>query len=302
MKLTILGCFAATPRTLSNPTAQVLEIKGHIFLIDCGEGTQVALRKHKIRFSRIRHVFISHLHGDHVFGLIGLVSTFQMLGRTTELYIHGPKGVEELIRVQLRLSNSHVNYPLHFRELTTNTPTIVFEDEKITVTTIPLQHRVYCNGYLFKAKPNDRKLIVSKVLNLNIDKAYFRGIKKGKDVKLEDGSIIPNHELTEDPPPPKSYAFCSDTRFDRKKIEQLQEVTVLYHESTFLESHAHLGSFTGHSTAKEAAQIAKEANVEKLILGHYSTRYSDLSTFQSEASSIFENVDLAEDGKVFDFN
>lgn len=301
MKLTILGCYSATPRAFTNPTSQVLEINNHLFLIDCGEGTQVQLRKNKVRFSRINHIFISHLHGDHFFGLPGLVSTFRMVSRENPLHIYGPKGIKEAITLLLKLSNSWTDYPLYFHELTSENVEIVFEDEKVVVSTIPLQHRIYCNGFLFREKSADRRLLMSNVMNFDIDVSYYRSIKKGKDVVLKDGMVISNKELTEDPPPAKSYAFCSDTRYDEQKIAQLKDVTVLYHESTFLESHKHLCYKTGHSTAIEAATIAKKATVENLILGHYSTRYSDLELFRNEAKKVFENVEVADDGKVFEY-
>lgn len=301
MKLTILGCFSATPRTFTNPTSQVLEIKNHVFLIDCGEGTQVQLRKQKIKFFRIKHIFISHLHGDHVYGLVGLISTFKMLKRETPLHVYGPVGIKEFITVQLRLSNSWTDYPLHFHELENTESEIVFEDEKVTVKTIPLQHRIYCNGFLFEEKVNDRKLNLNAALNYNIDKAYFNSIKKGKDITLENGLVIPNAELTFDPEPSKSYAFCSDTKYHEAKVELLNKITVMYHEATFLDSHAHLCEFTGHSTAKQAAQIAKKAKVQQLILGHYSTRYDNLEAFKEEAQTIFENTHLAKDGKIFEW-
>ncbi len=301
LKLTILGCYSATPRTFTNPTSQVLEINNHIFLIDCGEGTQVELRRNKVRFSRIKHIFISHLHGDHFFGLVGLVSTFKLLSREEPLHIHGPKGIKEIITLQLKLSNSWTDYPLHFHELTNTTSEIVFEDDKVVVNTIPLQHRVYCNGFLFKEKPGDRKLLMSKVQNYDIDKAYYRSIKKGKDIVLDDDTVIPNKELTDNPKPVKSYAYCSDTRYNEEKIPLIKGATALYHESTFLESHRHLCSTTGHSSAIEAATIAKKANVGTLILGHYSTRYDNIELFREEARTIFEDVEIADDGRVFEF-
>ncbi len=301
MKIHILGCYSAAPKGNTHPTAQVLEIQNHLFLIDCGEGTQVQLRKHKIRFSRIKHIFISHLHGDHFFGLVGLISTFSLLNREKELHIHGPKGIKEIIILQLKLSKSWTNYPLFFHELSSKSPKLIFEDEKVSVQTIPLDHRVYTNGFLFKEKPGERKLLLAKVLNKGIDTVYFRSIKKGKDVILDDGTVVPNAELTSPSDPPKSYAFCSDTAFKQENVLQLKNVTVLYHESTFLESHKHLCEKTKHSTAKQAAQIAAEANAGTLILGHYSTRYDNLDLFKEEAKSIFEPVELAEDGKVFEF-
>ena len=301
MKLTILGCYAATPRTLTNPTSQVLDINNHLFLIDCGEGTQVELRRHKIKFFRIKHIFISHLHGDHVYGLVGLISTFKMLKRDTPLHVYGPKGIKEMITIQLKLSNSWTDYPLHFHELESKESELIFEDEKVTVKTIPLQHRIYCNGYLFEEKPNDRKLNLEATLNYNIDKAYFNSIKKGKNITLDSGKIVDNKELTYEPEPSKSYAFCSDTRYNEDKIPLLKNATVLYHESTFLESHEHLCDFTGHSTAKQAAVIAQKSNVSTLILGHYSTRYGSIKQFKEEAKEVFENTLLAEDGKSFEW-
>ncbi len=301
MKLTILGCYSATPRTLTNPTSQVLDINNHLFLIDCGEGTQVELRRHKIKFFRIKHIFISHLHGDHVYGLVGLISTFKMLNREAALHVYGPKGIKEMITIQLKLSNSWTDYPLHFHELESKDSEIIFEDEKVTVSTIPLQHRIYCNGFIFQEKPNDRKLNLGAALNYNIDKAYFNSIKKGKDITLGSGKIIPNSELTYDPEPSKSYAFCSDTKYDEEKIPMLKNASVLYHEATFLNSHEHLCDFTGHSTAKQAALLAKKANVGELILGHYSTRYGSIEDFKTEAKHVFENTKLAEDGKSFEW-
>ncbi|WP_296682696.1 ribonuclease Z [Flavobacterium sp.] len=300
MKLTILGCYAATPRTITNPTSQLLEINNRMFLIDCGEGTQVQLRKNKIKFSKINQVFISHLHGDHFFGLIGLISTFSLLGRTTDLHIYGPKGIKEIILLQLRLSNSWTNYGLYFHELESDESETIFEDEKVLVKTIPLKHRVYTNGFLFQEKAGARKLNMDAVLNYEIESCYYQKIKNGKDITLEDGRIIPNSELTFDPLPPKSYAFCSDTVYYEAVIPIIENVDVLYHESTFLESEEGLAQKTLHSTAKEAARIALKANVKQLILGHYSTRYESITLFKEEAETVFPEVLLAEDGKTFE--
>ncbi|PKH68388.1 ribonuclease Z [Flavobacterium sp. ALD4] len=301
MKLTILGCYAATPRTFTNPTSQILEIKNRLFLIDCGEGTQVQLRKNKIRFSKINHIFISHLHGDHFFGLIGLVSTFTLLNRNTDLHIYGPKGIKEIIKLQLRLANSWTNYGLHFHELESNVSEIVFEDDKVVVKTIPLKHRIYTNGFLFEEKIDKRKLNTDAVQNYEIDKCYFQNIKNGKDITLEDGRVIENAQLTFDPKPPMSYAFCSDTAYNEAIIPLINGVDVLYHEATFLQSEEGLAGKTMHSTAKEAATIALKAKVKKLIIGHYSTRYENIGLFKEEAEIIFPEVLLADDGRSFDF-
>ncbi len=301
MKLHILGCYAATPRTMTNPSSQVLEIKNHLFLIDCGEGTQVQLRKNKIKFSRINHVFISHLHGDHFFGLPGLISTFRLLGRKKEMHIYGPKGIKEAITLLLKLGDSWTNYPLIFHELVSNDSELIFEDAKVTVETIPLDHRVYTNGFLFKEKIGDRKLNIDAVTKNKIDKAYFQNIKNGKDVALANGVVIPNANLTFDPPAPMSYAYCSDTAIRTEVVPQISGVDILYHESTFLESENHLTAKTKHSTAKEAASIARDAKVGTLILGHYSTRYKSIDLFREEAETIFDTVELADDGKLFEF-
>ncbi|MEY4433546.1 MAG: hypothetical protein RLZZ44_1680 [Bacteroidota bacterium] len=300
MILTILGCYAATPRTITNPTSQVLEIKNRMFLIDCGEGTQVQLRKNKIKFSKINQVFISHLHGDHFFGLIGLISTFSLLGRTTDLHIYGPKGIKEIILLQLRLSNSWTNFGLYFHELESEESEVIFEDEKVLVKTIPLQHRVYTNGFLFQEKLGERKLNMDAVLNHEIESCYYQNIKNGKDIALDDGRLIANSVLTFDPIEPKSYAFCSDTVYHESIIAIIENVDVLYHESTFLESEQLLAERTLHSTAKEAARIALKAKVKQLILGHYSTRYESIALFKEEAETVFSEVLLADDGKTFE--
>ena len=301
MKLHILGCYAATPRTLTNPTSQVLEIKNHLFLIDCGEGTQVQLRKNKIKFSRVNHIFISHLHGDHFFGLPGLISTFRLLGREKEMHIYGPKGIKEAITLLMKLGDSWTNYQLIFHELTHKVAEVVFEDDKVLVETIPLDHRIYTNGYLFKEKVAERKLNIEAVARYKIDKAYFQNIKNGKDILLDNGKKIANTALTFDPPAPKSYAFCSDTAYFPKIVPQISGVDVLYHESTFLASEALLSVKTKHATATEAAEIAKAAKVGRLILGHYSTRYKSIDLFREEALAVFPNVELADDGKTFEF-
>ncbi|MEO1484567.1 MAG: ribonuclease Z [Bacteroidota bacterium] len=301
MKLTILGCYSATPRAFTNPTSQVLEIRNHLFLIDCGEGTQVQLRKNKVRFSRINHIFISHLHGDHFFGLPGLVSTFRLLGREKPLHIYGPKGIKEAVTLLLKLGDSWTNYPLLFHELESNDSELIFEDDRVQVSTIPLVHRVYTNGFLFQGKPLPRKLDIEAAKSHNIDASQFNNIKAGKNGVTADGKEVLNSTLTYDPPPPKSYAFCSDTQYSEKVVPIVKGVDVLYHESTFLESESHLCDRTKHATAKQAANIAQKSGVGQLILGHFSTRYKNLNLFKEEAQEIFADTELADDGKHFEF-
>ncbi len=301
LKLTILGCHSATPRVNSHTTSQFLEINNHHFLIDCGEGTQVQLRKYKVKFSKIERIFISHLHGDHFFGLIGFISTLGLLNREKPLHIYGPKGIKEIIVLQLKLSKSWTNFPLHFYELSSKSSEIIFEDDKVQVQTIPLKHRVYTNGFLFKEKKGERKLDMFSISKYSeIEICDYQNLKNGKDFICEDGSIIPNTALTNDPNPPVSYAFCSDTMYQPQIIPLLKNIDLLYHEATFLKDREHLCETTMHSTAEQAAKIAFQANVKQLILGHFSSRYSDLNLFTAEAKTIFENTHLAAAGRVFE--
>ena len=299
-KLTILGCHSATPRVNAHPSAQYLEINSRHFLIDCGEGTQRQMRLNKVGFSKVNTIFISHLHGDHFFGLIGLISTFGILNREKELHIHGPKGIKEVINIQLKHSKSYVKYKIIFHELNSTESELIFEDEKVKVYTIPLNHRVYTNGFLFKEKEKSRKINISAVKEFKeIDKCDYNNLKAGKDFKLDSGDVIKNSELTYNPEKPLSYAYCSDTSYKPTIIEIIDGVDLLYHESTFLTDKEDLAKKTGHSTSKQAATIAKKANVKKLVLGHYSSRYKNISLFKKEAQEVFENVSLAETGRVF---
>ena len=300
MKLTIVGCHSASPRYDANPTAQILEVKGHLFLIDCGEGTQVQLRKFKIKFTRIKHIFISHLHGYHFFGLVGLISTFKLLGRDASLHIYGPKGIKQAILLQLKLGKTYTNFELYFHELESNQPELLFEDAILSITTIPLKHRVYTNGFLFQQKLGERILNIQKAKELDIDPSYYRKIKQGVDVPDSKGDMVSNAAITLDPVPPKSYAYCSDTGYCEGIVPQILNTTLLYHEATFLQQHAALALKTMHSTAQQAALIAKKAAVGSLLLGHYSGRYNDYKEFKNQAQEIFSATKLAQDGKVFE--
>ncbi len=301
MELTILGCNAATPRKNAQTTAQLLEIKGQLILIDCGEGTQIQLRKLGIKFARIQHIFISHLHGDHFYGLIGLISTFRLLGRTADLHVYGPKGIKEIISLQLKLAKSWTDYSLYFHELETTTSELILDHEKFTVETLPLDHRVYTNGYLFREKEGPRKINKDMIDQHGVDISDMENLKQGKDIRLDDGTLLANSLLTFPPDSPKSYAFCSDTAFKPDLSDLVAGVSCLYHEATFLDLHKELAQKTKHSTAAQAAQIAASAQVGHLILGHFSSRYPDLNEFIVQANKYFKNVSLAEDGKNFVF-
>lgn len=301
MKLTILGFNSAIPKKKSAPTAQLLEISNRYFLIDCGEGTQVQLRKAKAKFSKINHIFISHLHGDHVFGLVGLISTLQLLGKETPLYIFGPKGIKDFIMNQLRHTQSNCSFELNFTELESNESELIFEDDKVEVITIPLNHRIYTNGYLFREKTKNRKLNIAAVKQYTeIEVCDYQNLKNGRDFKLQNGEMIPNELLTFPPEKSYSYAFCSDTRFKPDIIPIIRNVDLLYHEATFLEDLKEMADYTGHSTAKEAATIARDANAGQLILGHFSNRYRNLDVMLDEARPVFGNTVVPKQLQVFE--
>ena len=291
--LTILGYNSAIPTVKSAPTAQFLEMEERCFLIDCGEGTQVQLRKAKAKFSKINHIFISHLHGDHVFGLPGLISSFRLLGRETPLHVYGPKGIKEMMETIFRITETHQGFEVVFHELSSKKSEKVFEDNRVEVFTIPLDHRIYCNGYLFKEKPKERHLNMQEISKYpEIEICDYHNLKRGKNIQLSDGYILKNENLTKPAEPSVSYAFCSDTRYFESIIPIIKNVDVLYHEATFLHDLKKMADYTGHSTALEAAKIARKANVKKLILGHFSNRYHDLSVFLNEACEIFPETYL----------
>lgn len=303
MKLTILGYNSAVPTVRTNPTSQLLECNNQYFLIDCGEGTQVQLRKARVKFTHINTIFISHLHGDHVFGLIGLISSFHLLGRTEPLTIYGPKGIKKLIEVQLLLTESSNQFDINFIELTSLKSELIYEDNKLCVWTIPLNHRIYTNGFLFKEKVKPRRLNMDVIkYNPEIEVCDYHNLKLGKDFITQSGDIIKNEYLTLPPKHSYSYAFCSDTKFSPDIVPLIKEVDVLYHEATFLDELRELASKTGHTTAHQAAEIAKMANVKVLILGHFSNRYTDISILKEEAGQVFFNTILPEELLTLDFN
>jgi ribonuclease Z len=301
LKITILGCHSATPKKNAYPTSQVVEVRGQLILVDCGEGTQIRLRQNNVKFNQIKHILISHLHGDHFYGLIGFLSTLSLLNRQNSLKVYAPKGAREIIDVQLKYSKSYLSYPLEVIELSSNQSEQIIDHDKFSVKTIPLDHRVYTNGFLITEKETDRKLNIEAVEQYPIDKVYYKKIVKGKDIVLQNGETIPNENLTFPPEPVKSYAYCSDTAFKPDIVDIIQGATALYHESTFLEIHEDLCAKTKHSTARQAGIMASKANVGHLILGHYSGRYKNLSDFKTEAETVFAPVSLAVSGKTFSF-
>lgn len=297
-EVTILGCSSATPTSKRNPTSQLLNIHDKYFLIDCGEGTQMQLRRYKLKFQRIAHIFISHLHGDHFFGLMGLLSSMHLLGRKTELNIFCPHGLQEIIELQNKYSQTLFNYKINFHTLENNNK-IIYEDEKVLVATIPLNHRIPCTGFLFTEKTRKKNVIKEKIKKYAIPNSAIKSIKSGADYVSESGKIIPNEELTEPAAPPRSYAFCSDTCYDESIIPIIKNVDLLYHEATFLEDMKKRAKQTYHSTAQQAASIASKAGIKQLLIGHFSARYTNLLPFLDEAKPIFDNTLLATEGETY---
>ena len=296
LELTILGCGSASPTSTRNHSSQFLKMASRYFLIDCGEGTQIQLRKNKIRMQRIEHVFISHLHGDHYFGLPGLLSSFHLLGREKELHIYCPRGLKEIIHSIFKQSNTYLKYPLHFHLLDFNEKQLLYENKALEIHSIPLKHSIDTCGFLFREKSKPRRINRKATDAYDIPVFAFNKIKDGQDYCMDDGEIIKNKMLTFDPHPSVTYAYCTDTAYFPQLSDHLKDVDLLYHESTFAKDLEGLAKKTKHTTAEQAALIANQASVKKLILGHYSARYNDLNTLLLEAKEVFSETILAEDG------
>ena len=298
-EVTILGSSSATPIYNRHPTSQLLYIRERHFLIDCGEGTLMQLLRYKIKYHKISHIFISHLHGDHYLGLMGLLSTFNLQGRTGSLHLYGQQELMDVLEIQLRISNTQLRYHLIFHPVRHYTAEVILENEDLMVRSIVLNHRVPCTGFLFMEKSKPRKLIVAKLQQYNIPFAFYARIKNGEDYEDDYGKKIFNKELTEDPPSPRSYAYCSDTIYDENIVNDISGVDLLYHESTFLHESSERARQTYHTTSLQAATIAQMAGAGKLLLGHFSGRYKDLAPLLTEAKTVFENSELAIEGRHF---
>lgn len=298
-ELTILGSSSALPTSDRYPTAQVLNILGRFFLIDCGEGTQIQLRRQKIGFAKIKHIFISHLHGDHYFGLIGLISTMNLLGIKTDIHIYSPSELKNLIQAQLDFIKGEMNIKLIFHPLNFKKPQNIYTDKRIEVFSFPVKHSISTCGFLFKEIQKPANIKKELIQEYNIPIAKIKGIKAGEDFITSEGVIIPNKKLTAPAPKPRSYAFCTDTAYHKPIIEIIKGVDLLYHEATFPEEMKDFAAKTLHSTATQAATIAKLADVKKLIIGHFSARYNDASLFEKEAQVVFENTVAAKEGKTY---
>lgn len=293
--LHILGCGSALPTTRHFPTSQVLNVRDKLFMIDCGEGAQLQFRKSRLKFSRLNHIFISHLHGDHCFGLLGLISTLNLLGRTAELHIHSPKGLEALLTPMLEFFNRQMTYQVHFHEFETKEAALIYEDRSLTVTTIPLRHRMPCCGFLFAEKPRPNHIIREMVDFYQVPVYELNRIKNGADYVTPEGETVPNSRLTTPAEPPRSYAYCSDTIYVPSVVEQIKGVDLLFHEATFADEDAPRAKETFHTTAAQAAELAKNAGVKRLLIGHFSARYEDETVLLQEASAVFPDTRLAKE-------
>jgi ribonuclease Z len=295
--VTVLGCSSATPAFGRNPTSQLVHIAGRYFLVDCGEGTQMQLRRFSIKFQRINHIFISHLHGDHFLGLPGLLASLHLLGRTESLHIYAEAGLQQLIEANNLQSRTVLQYPLVFHPLDFSSSYLIYEDEKLTITTLIMKHSIPCCGFLFTEKPRPRKLIKEQLEKLNIPIEQMESIKQGQDFIVADGTHISNESITLPALPPRKYAYCADTIYNEDIIPQITKADLLYHEATFMQDMEVRAKQTMHCTTKDAATIAKKADVTKLIIGHFSARYRDLEPLLSEAREIFTSTNLAREGE-----
>jgi ribonuclease Z len=300
MKLTILGSSSALPTSERYPSAHVLNAHERLFLIDCGEGTQMQLRKNRVRFGKINHIFISHLHGDHVFGLYGLLSTFSLMGRENPVHLYAPENFQHILQSHLNDFDIHLNFEIEFVPLAGKDPVQILDDKYITVTSFPLEHRVPAFGFLFREKKSERKIIKECIVKYQIPVVRIPAIKKGEDYLTKDGTLIKNEDMTLPPSEPLSYAYCSDTKYFRRLASFVKGVSLLYHESTFDKSKEDLAAVTGHSTTLDAARTALDAKVGCLVIGHFSARYKDINLLVEEARTLFPQTYPAIDGKSFE--
>jgi ribonuclease Z len=298
-EVTILGSSSATPIFNRNPTSQALNINERLYLIDCGEGTQQQMLRFDIKASRIDHIFISHLHGDHYLGLVGLLSSMHLNGRKKALYLFGPAHLKEIIDLQFKYSETTLQFPLEFTAIDAEKSEVIVNNSDVIIETIPLDHRIACTGFLFKEKKRLRKLIKEKLEDLNVPVEYYTALKRGNDYTSASGVVYKNDTLTTDSQAPKSYAYCSDTLYNEQYFEQISNATLLYHESTFLNDMLDRAKETHHTTALQAGEIALKTNAHKLLIGHFSARYKTLNELLDEARSVFPETELAIEGKTF---
>jgi ribonuclease Z len=295
--VTILGNNSAVPAFNRHPTSQVITIEGNNLLVDCGEGTQIQMINYKIRRSKISHVFISHLHGDHYFGLVGLITSFSLLGHKQELHVFGPAPLKSIIELQLKVADTQLCYPLHFH--TIDKEAVLVDNDKFSVKCFPTQHRIECYGFVFTEKRFPRKLDPERARKHEIPSVFYDRLKQGEDYTTKEGRIIKNQDVTLPGVPGKVYAFCADTRYDESIIPHIKGADMIYHETTYLDNLAEKAESRFHSTTKQAATIAKKAGVKKLLIGHFSSKYNVLDAFETEAREIFPQTELAIEGVAY---
>ena len=300
LSVTILGNNSAVPAFNRHPTSQVVSQDGTNYLVDCGEGTQIQMIKYKIRRGKISHIFISHLHGDHYFGLVGLLNTFGLLNHIQELHVFGPSPLQQIIELQMKVAETYLPYPLHFHTLTKHE--VLVDNEDIRITAFPTAHRIECYGFLFEEKEGKRKLLIDKVRKLNIPMSFYSSLQLGKDYITPRGKIIRNFEVTSDPQKPKKYAFCADTKYDENLVRYIYGCDMIYHETTYLDNMKDKAHERFHCTTKQAAELAKKAMVKKLLIGHFSSKYATLEQFESEAKVVFPNTELAIEGSTYEIH
>ena len=300
LSVTILGNNSAVPAFNRHPTSQVVTQDGTNYLVDCGEGTQIQMIKYKIRRGKISHIFISHLHGDHYFGLVGLLNTFNLLSHQQELHVYGPAPLQQIIEMQLKVADTAMCYPLHFHTITKNE--VLVDNDKIKIRCFRTNHRIECYGFHFQEKDSKRRLLIDKVRKMEIPVSFYGSLQEGKDYITPKGQVIYNDEVTSDPERGKRYAFCADTKYDESLIEHIYGCDMIYHETTYLDNMRDKANDRFHSTTKQAAELARKAMVNKLLIGHFSSKYATLEQFLSEAKEVFANTELAIEGNTYDIH
>jgi ribonuclease Z len=297
LAVTILGNNSAVPAFDRHPTSQVVTLDGINFLVDCGEGTQIQMIKYKIRRGRISHIFISHLHGDHYFGLVGLINSFGLLNHQQDLHVFAPSPLQEIVELQLKMAKTTLPFNLYFH--TISKEGILVDDSKYEVRCFPTNHRIECYGFVFREKKKPRKLDLEKVQAAAIPVSFYKKLEEGMDYSSREGTIIKNKDVTFEAPPGKTYVFCADTKYDENLLPHIQDADMIYHETTYLDNLREMAGLRFHSTSRQAATIAKIANVKKLLIGHFSSKYHELDEFEKEAREVFENTEIALEGVTY---
>ncbi len=299
MKVTILGNNSALPAFGRHPTAQVVSVYGEVLLLDCGEGAQIQMQRYGLKWRKMQHIFISHLHGDHYFGLPGLINSMSLLGRTLPLHLYAPAPLEGIIQQMLQVADTELCYPFHFHPLKENIAELLVENDSFSVRSFPVEHRIACHGFLIERKTKGRKLLPDQCRAYEIPAYFYDRLKKGEDYERSDGTVIKNELVTEEGPSPKKYAYCADTLFTDSFLPHIMDADAIYHEATYLNLDAEKAAARFHSTAKQAAQLARMANAKLLLLGHFSSKYRDLQPFSDEAREIFPNVQVTQEGVTY---